>query len=198
MPKFETRHGLTDTPVHRSWMSMWQRCTNPNDSAFKNYGGRGIAICERWAVFENFLADMGPKPDAYELERQDVNGNYEPGNCRWATIKEQANNRRTNRFITHEGRTQTLAQWAEELGIKMHTLYRRIAIKKVPIERALTANVATAAETSRMGAAARWAVNSLVAAGHLEEHGERVDVHTNKRQKLLRLPQGPQRELFTQ
>lgn len=131
-----TRHGLADTPVHRCWMSMRQRCQNPNDSAYENYGGRGIKVCERWTVFENFLADMGPMPPGYEIERDDVNGNYEPGNCRWATKKEQANNTRRNRLLTYQGRTQTLSQWAEDLGLKMHTLYRRVVIKKMPLDQA--------------------------------------------------------------
>lgn len=191
MTQFQTRHGLSDTPVHRSWMSMHQRCRNPNDRAFKNYGGRGITVCARWASFEAFLEDLGPKPEGYELERKDVNGNYEPGNCRWATINDQANNRRTNRFITYGGRTQTLAQWADELGLKMHTLYRRVVIRQMPLEQALQPSLMAPREVSRLGAATRWS-----AAGRLEERGFRIDPHTNKRQKLLRMPQPDQAQLF--
>jgi hypothetical protein len=135
--QFKTRHGATDSPAHRSWMSMRQRCLNSKNPAFHNYGGRGITICDRWSSFENFLADMGQPPDGMEIERNNVNGNYEPGNCRWATPQEQANNKRATVRVTHEGRTQTIKQWACELGIKYHTLYRRIVIACWPTERAM-------------------------------------------------------------
>jgi hypothetical protein len=89
-----TTHGLYGTPENRVWASMRDRCRNPNASGFRHYGGRGITVCERWNSFENFLADMGPRPQGSSLDRIEVNGNYEPGNCRWATPAQQAINRR--------------------------------------------------------------------------------------------------------
>ena len=89
------RHGDHRTAEYRCWAGMKKRCNNPNDSSFTNYGGRGVTVCDRWMSYENFLADMGRKPSAtHSIDRREVNGNYEPGNCRWATPLEQALNKR--------------------------------------------------------------------------------------------------------
>lgn len=123
------RHGHT---THRSvsseyatWSSMKQRCLDVAHSAYASYGGRGISVCERWLVFENFLADMGPRPSGRSLDRIDNDGNYEPSNCRWATAEQQCNNRRNNTRFDFNGKSLTLPQWSRELGIEYHTLKAR-------------------------------------------------------------------------
>jgi hypothetical protein len=82
------------TPEYNAWVHLRDRCTNPNNAAYKNYGGRGIAVCERWNSFETFLADMGPRPMGYSIERVNNDGNYEPNNCKWIPLREQTKNRR--------------------------------------------------------------------------------------------------------
>lgn len=124
--------------TYLSWKSMRRRCENPKDSAYHDYGGRGIKVCERWATFEHFLADMGECPNNLEIERINNNGNYKPGNCKWATRKEQANNKRSNTLLVYNGKSQTIAQWADELGIIYETLCSRIYRSKWSIEKALT------------------------------------------------------------
>lgn len=125
-------------PEYGSWSMMIQRCKNPNHDAYPNYGGRGISVCDRWTLFENFLADMGSRPDGMTIERDDVNGNYEPGNCRWATRAEQNRNRRDSNPIEFRGKSQLLSEWARELGISKITLRKRIYVLGWSIERSFT------------------------------------------------------------
>jgi hypothetical protein len=113
---------MARTKTYRAWVNMKSRCTNPSTRDYSKYGGRGIAICHRWNVFDNFLADLGEMPLGYSLERIDVNGHYEPKNCKWIPWKEQYNNTRQTRLITCFGRTLTMAQWARATGIKRNTI----------------------------------------------------------------------------
>jgi hypothetical protein len=113
-------------PVYKVWHAMLTRCRSPKDPAYRDYGGRGITVCVRWRDFAAFRADMGPRPRGGTLERIDVNGDYEPTNCRWASPREQANNRRTNRTLTLRGRSMTVAQWARELGASKTGLLHRL------------------------------------------------------------------------
>lgn len=136
-----TVHGLAGTPEHQSWSAMCGRCNNPTDPAYARYGGRGIIVCTAWlgtTGFQAFLKDMGPRPVGTSLDRVDVNGNYEPSNCRWATRREQAQNKRNNVMITAFGKTQCLVEWARERMIPEDTLRGRIKKMKLDPEIALT------------------------------------------------------------
>lgn len=128
MASIQHRHGCYGTPEYVSWNGLKGRCCNPNNPKFHDYGGRGIKICERWlASFENFLADMGHKPSQkHSIERVDVNGNYEPSNCVWATQKVQSNNQRSNVRLEYNGENLTAAQWSEKTGFSYSAIMRRI------------------------------------------------------------------------
>lgn len=127
LSKINTKHGLSKSREHSIWTNMKTRCSNPIHINWNVYGGKGIRVCERWLhSFENFYADMGVCPSKMSIERINRNGNYEPPNCRWATSKEQANNKSTNHFLTYNGKTQTMSQWASELGMKKPTINSRV------------------------------------------------------------------------
>lgn len=115
--KAKTKHGSRNTRAYRSWQSMIQRATNSKRENFKNYGGRGITICDRWLnSFETFLGDMGECPTGHSLDRIDNSKGYEPGNCRWATQIEQQRNRTNNHILTINGVSRCLSEWAEQPG----------------------------------------------------------------------------------
>lgn len=110
------------------WKSMRGRCSRPTDKRYASYGGRGIRVCEEWdRDFEAFYRDMGPRPSPkHSVERRDVNGNYEPANCLWLPIEEQARNRTNNRVIEHDGQTLCAAEWARKVGISPQHLITRL------------------------------------------------------------------------
>lgn len=125
-------HGMCDSPTYQSWSAMKDRCLNAQNHSFSFYGKRGIVICERWLRFENFLEDMGERPEGMTLDRYpDNNGDYEPNNCRWATPKQQAHNRRDNRLIEAFGETKTLTGWSEDSRCRVIfiTLKKRLDAK---------------------------------------------------------------------
>ena len=124
--------------TYSSWEAMIARCTRPSINDYKNSGGRGILVCDRWKIFSSFLEDMGERPYGYQIDRIDSNGNYEPTNCRWATTKEQSRNKRSNNRIELNGEIKTLIDWAEQTGIPTDTLWHRIYTSDWTIERALT------------------------------------------------------------
>lgn len=114
------------SPTYESWMGMRMRCLNPKNKHYADYGGRGITICERWDSFEAFLEDMGAKPDGLTIDRIDNESGYSRENCRWATAEQQGRNKRSNTMLTHDGKTQCLTSWAEEVGLKPRAISRRI------------------------------------------------------------------------
>lgn len=119
------KHGGKGTRAFAIWQGMLERCRRQSHKNWADYGGRGITVCERWQRFQNFFADMGEPPIGATIERKDNDGNYEPGNCRWASRVEQARNRRNSIRITYAGRTQSLAAWAEEFGANYWLLNTR-------------------------------------------------------------------------
>ncbi len=135
-------HGMKNTPLYKIWASMKIRCQNKCANRYERYGGRGITICHEWTNengfmnFYNWAIKNGYK-DGLSLDRINVNGNYEPSNCRWITMKEQQNNKSNNHLLTYNGKTQTISQWEEETGIKYATIYARLKYGW-SVERALT------------------------------------------------------------
>ena len=133
-------HKMSNTRQHKTWIAMRRRCMDPNDKDFKNYGARGVRVCDRWAnSFENFWADMKDGySDNLTLDRKDVNGPYSQENCRWATPIQQANNKRGNVILDTPKGVMTVAQAARAYGLKPVTLYARLNRYKWPLARALT------------------------------------------------------------
>lgn len=124
------------------WFGMINRCTNPSIPQWKDWGGRGISVCSQWSGpdgYRQFLKDVGSRPSkGHSIDRINVNGNYEPGNCKWATKEEQNRNKRNNVFLTYAGRTLTVSEWAKETGIDAHTIRGRMVKLGWSVEEALT------------------------------------------------------------
>lgn len=136
--KRNTKHGMTRTPTYLSWGHMIRRCHDPKHRQFPDYGGRGISVCSAWREsFAAFLADVGPCPPGLTIERINNDRGYEPGNCKWATRKAQALNRRSNHRLTLNGVTAAITEWAERLGISRKTIENRLKLG-LPIDKVLS------------------------------------------------------------
>lgn len=124
------KHGLCKHPLYGTWATMMKRCYNPKQPKWRNYGARGIKVCARWHDIRHFLddisRDLGPRPRSCSIDRINNDGDYEPGNVRWATAAQQGRNRRGNRYLTAFGRTMPIVDWARELGVHPTTLQRRL------------------------------------------------------------------------
>jgi hypothetical protein len=125
--KESAKHGMEGTPTYKSWSAMRDRCLTPTNKDYRNYGGRGISVDERWNSFERFLFDMGERPIGTTLGRKDNELGYSPENCRWETMDDQKNNKRTTRFVTINGATFPLKVWAQKLSMSHQTLRYRLA-----------------------------------------------------------------------
>lgn len=131
------KHGMRKSKEYGIWFAMRARCNKPQNKGYADYGGRGIKVCEKWSIFEEFYKDMGPRPEGSSLDRIDNDGNYEPENCRWATPKEQSNNQRSSLLIQHMDETMTLKQWCEKLNLSYIKIYRKVQKQGIPFEEAI-------------------------------------------------------------
>lgn len=122
---FSGRH---NTAMYRIWSGVISRCTSPGTSRYTYYGGRGIKVCPRWLVYENFVADMGERPPGMQLDRIDNDGDYEPSNCRWATRNEQQRNKRSSRILVVRGKRMTLVEASERFDIRAGTILKRLQL----------------------------------------------------------------------
>lgn len=136
--RLRTKHGASFTPEYTAWAHMMQRCLNPDNPEYSNYGARGITVCQRWQTAANFIADMGQRPSPkHTLERVNNDKGYSPENCIWDTQKNQCRNKRTNRPITWNNKTQLITDWSRELGGAKHSLSTRLS-RGWSLERAMT------------------------------------------------------------
>lgn len=135
--KKNNRHGLTKNPTYTTWRGIKQRCMNTKDKFYKDYGGRGITVCERWLDVRNFVEDMYPSyREGLSIERIDNNKGYSKENCRWATLKEQARNMRNNKKVTLGSETKILVEWCEELSLNYNKTQLRLSKLNWSVEEA--------------------------------------------------------------
>jgi hypothetical protein len=139
------------TPLYNLWQQMKNRCTNPRNKGYAAYGGRGITVCDRWQDFQAFHDDMGERPPGMSLDRIDNDLGYGPDNCRWATRKTQQRNRRNNVILTAFGKSQSVAAWAEEIGMPITTLYARVTAYGWTHEKAIRTPVQQTGRWNKQG-----------------------------------------------
>lgn len=132
-----TTHRMTGTKEYQAWSNMKRRCEDPSNIRFHRYGARGISVCERWNKFENFFADMGPC-NGMTIERVNSDSNYEPSNCKWIPFSEQGKNTCRIRYLTFNGETHSLAEWARKIGVRANTLTMRLNAYGWTVEKALS------------------------------------------------------------
>jgi len=132
------RHGLADTPIYKKWEGMKRRCLNPNDNSYRSHGAKGITVCDEWMDFRNFYRDMAPSfKVGLSLDRIDGTKGYSKDNCRWATLLEQARNKKNVRIFDYKGNKMTFGELAELSGVKHRTLYNRIVRYGWSVEKAV-------------------------------------------------------------
>lgn len=138
-----TVHGGVGTRLYREWAGIVQRCTNPKNTSWERYGAKGVTVCNEWRSFSAFRewAYANGYNDSLTIDRINPNGNYEPSNCRWASVREQANNKQGTLWIEYGGERLQLSYWADRLGINYHTLYDRLYLHGWSVEKALTTSV---------------------------------------------------------
>lgn len=134
----QRKHGMCYTPAYKAWYRMIRRCNSSKSDKWKDYGGRGITVCQKWHNFEAFYADMGEPPTGKTLDRIDCNGNYSPENCRWSDARTQTRNRRISINVEFQGQVKPLQVWADEKGLRYDTLWKRLKIRGWSVEKALT------------------------------------------------------------
>jgi hypothetical protein len=136
------KHNLSNTDTFNIWCTLLQRCNNPNNRLYKYYGGRGITVCEKWTTFEGFYEDMGKRPKGLSIDRIDNNKGYFKENCRWATIEQQSNNRRTNISFEYNGENRNIREWENTMGFRKGLITNRLK-RGWPFEKALNTKVIT-------------------------------------------------------
>lgn len=152
-------HGMYGTPLYKKWSGMKRRCLNKNDKSYKNYGGRGITVCEKWMNFKGFMEDMGTSfKEGLSIERIDNEKGYSKKNCKWITMEDQARNKRGLRIYTHDGKKMSIAEWERERGFKDGTLRARLDVYGWSFEKAISTPKTKYPGVSYISSRNRWQV----------------------------------------